>query len=58
MRKMSCRFPPEPPAPPGPKKKVFEEVVDFRKAGEAMLPTGFPLLVRFSKLFAEIENES
>jgi hypothetical protein len=56
-RRVICRFPPVPP-PPGPKKKMPDVPVDFRKYGEAMLPTGFPRLVRFKALFALIENDS
>ena len=44
---------------PGPKKKVFEPEADFKKYGEAMLPTGLPWLLRFKRLlmFAENVNE-
>src|SRR5207245_1475817 len=44
-RKVICRFPPEPPKPPGPKKNIPDVLVDLRKNGDAMLPTGVPLLL-------------
>jgi hypothetical protein len=56
-RKLTCLFPPVPP-PPGPKKKLAEVPVDFRKYGEAMLPTGAPRLLRLKALFTLRENDS
>ena len=44
-RRLTWRLPPDEAVPPGPKRKKLDALVDCRKNGEVMFPTGVPLFV-------------